>query len=1125
MFASSNKRPGWYLPFAILTLTFLLYVTIGLWFTEWMASGRYYRPPNALDRFLQPETVDALYDDARLHNALISLTEAVAKASSDWGESYESEGLKGLGKNLTEEVARLKAIEPPRKRRSLFNGGKSGDGEQGGLLGAVSSLLGGDKKKNDTSLGGSLLSGIGNSLVDGLATPAFFLGIGLGMGAENGLNLTTTSESKAQASKVASTLGEEAKGLNLVAQNLGSGLTAQIVPAFGNSTTSFPIGMAAFGLAQGIGQGTAMGLNLTQTKFLPMNSSDTMAIASNLGLGISGPIAGSIDISKAFGGFSGTGNQLNQMLPQIAAAAGQGLGEGASKGLGFMKANMTGSPFGKRQLTAGSDPNAMDIPGAVGNFTLGLSQSFLQSADLSKILGGMDMSSAGFSLDATALVSIASGAGKGVGEGVAVGLNMITATNGTLTSPTTGVNGINATQEQAAEQFVKNLLAGFLQNGGTQFVSNTIAQQTSGLGNGIDVSKAAEGAARGLAEGTVNAFSQGGGFSKVLAGDFPKDLPMRLPALPQSPFNDSTNGSVVAFMRGLSGEGVLLAFQLMSQRKNGSTTGGLPFKRSVESKSVVTNNALIRRQDSGSATLPAPGLAIDSDTLQGIAQFSVDSLTCNGIGGLAALGLGVMNSPALKAAQKAQSGSNDTNPPLDPSTLAALPKDPITITSEGTKFVVNLTDGSITINEMPVVPFAVMTAVHVVLTTFAFFYALPIYLALGAMQRISVMIGHPFNEKKNKKWRTIFLLGLFAPTALVGIIVGMIAMGKSKHFATAHGITGLVALLLLIPTVVTSFMRLRSTSPAPGPAAFAPKIKTFPALFKGPSKIHVIAAVLVQLSLAFAMFSWIQGFTVLRSISLCVVDAVLTAPVLVGLMNAVLFVQISSTAIFIIRQYFENRIAKREAEIAKNGNVSYTENDNEKGMIRVNTMKTFGFDEKSISPSPPPSFYSQDRPGLQERNTAELLGHADSKIGWPVNARNLGEDDALPETHAQNTYSQGPNPFIDDQMVSPSVYDSKIGGFGDDRSFIFPPLPPPPPIDPFSEYGRESRTGRPRPSSELDPQSRYMNYLPRTPRSGDDERPMPMRYASFSRPLTGKKSGEDLRERYQEGGEGRWMRG
>jgi hypothetical protein len=107
-----------------------------------------------------------------------------------------------------------------------------------------------------------------------------------------------------------------------------------------------------------------------------------------------------------------------------------------------------------------------------------------------------------------------------------------------------------------------------------------------------------------------------------------------------------------------------------------------------------------------------PSLAIDSPTLQRFAQTGVDTLTCGGVGGLASVGLSLFRSPALKKA--ANSTRNMTMAsPLDPSILAALPKEPITVTSGNTKFVINFNHPTaITINELAIIPFAILTAVH-----------------------------------------------------------------------------------------------------------------------------------------------------------------------------------------------------------------------------------------------------------------------------------------------------------------------------------------------------------------------------------------------------------------------------
>lgn len=395
------------------------------------------------------------------------------------------------------------------------------------------------------------------------------------MGAEDGLNLTTPDQSKAIATKIAAASGEQPTGVNLIAQNLGSGLTAQLAPSLANlSTGSIPIGMVAFSLAQGIGQGSASGLNLTQQTFPPTNGSDIMTIAKNLGLGITGPIASSLGMQKILSQAGGSSDIMKQ-IPQIAAAAGAGLGQGASKGLGLTKSGANGA-VARRQ--AALDPTQMDIPGIVGNLTQGLSQSFLESSNLTMLLQSSGTSS--FKLDSSAIVSLASGAGKGIGEGVALGLG-----GNSSTAATQIASGGNQTEEQIAEQFTKNLVTSLIQNGGVKAIGDSLSSQAGGLTTNVDMAKAAEGAARGLVEGSISAMSEAGGLQKVIKGDFPRELATNLPSLPQTKFNDSLNGSVVAFMRGLSGEGVLLVSQMLNMGKN-SSAGAPPAKRSIDASGV-----------------------------------------------------------------------------------------------------------------------------------------------------------------------------------------------------------------------------------------------------------------------------------------------------------------------------------------------------------------------------------------------------------------------------------------------------------------------------------------------------------------------------------------------------------
>ncbi|KAF2472801.1 uncharacterized protein BDR25DRAFT_366007 [Lindgomyces ingoldianus] len=1052
-----------------------------------------YQRQDALRNVLSPDTLDALYQDVRLHGALLGLADRLVYMSSSLGDQYDSEGLKTFAKDLTQQLSRLREAKPEKKKRGVLEdlgnmitgGGAKPSGQQGqgggGALAGLGNALGLGGGNDTGGLGGLLQQGIsslGDSLIGSLGTPALFLGIGLGMGTASGLNLSDMQQNQAIATRVAATFNAQATGINQVAQNLGNGLTAQLTPSLSNVTSGTQIGMAAFSLAQGIGQGSASGLKLTTTQFQPSNGTDIMAIAGNLGLGVSQPIASSIDLQKLFNQAGANGGQLAAQLPQIAAAAGQGLGEGASAGLGLSKSQP--NPKAKRQ----SDPNQINIPQTVGDFSRGLSQSFIQSSNLTQVLNSIAPgASNGFgNVDILGMIiPIASGAGKGIGEGAAIGL-------GLQQDPGLGVmpanSSMNQSTEMIVEQFSKGLVSSFLANGTATKALANLTSSANGLTNNLQASKVAEGLARGLIEGGVNAVSMVGGIQNVLSGNFSLEQAMNMPSMGSTNFNDSVGGAAVAFGRGLAGEGTLLISNLIT-----NSTKPSPKKRSVEIREVgvVPYHSLNRRADSES-------LAISSNMLSSLAQAGTNAITCQGFGGIAAIGLGLINSGTLKI--------NLKNPvPLDNRTLDALPKEPIVITSEGNRFEIKIQNSQVKINEMALVPFAVVTALHIALSTFAFFYALPVYLAFGAILRLSVLINHPFNETNNRKWRKRILLGLFLPTSVSGLIFGIVGMGKAMHFQTAHGIFGLLTFLLIPPTAILSIRRLNTTIPLPS-SSFA--FKSLLMTLKSPARIHVIPTILVQFLLQFSTLAWILGFSELRSISLCVVDAILTAPVVVGAAMALLFAQVGAMSLVGLRVWFEQRIARSPSPSPSpstvlesrsgSGNVSAMDGS----IKRSSTFQTFAYRSSGAAAT---------RPQHLTRNTEELSGREDSKIGWPSNVRKFG--DATPDERSMSDPFHDPvqNPFSPTRRV----YDEKLGF---EREI---------PVDERDRGGELEKyvAYQPRRSEEWDDRRErernsglYPGYAqPR--KSGEEERDSGSfsRYQSFSRPRPSA-SGEEIRIGY-----------
>lgn len=393
------------------------------------------------------------------------------------------------------------------------------------------------------------------------------------MGADTGFNIAPSQASNDIASKIAAAVGEQATGINLVAQNLGSGLSAQLATAMNAmSPVDLPVGMMAFALAQGIGEGSASGLNLTQIQYSPANNSDLVAMARNFGLGITGPIAGSTTIKKMLLQAGGR-QEIIKRIPQIAAAAGHGLGQGASAGMGLAKGNPDGAVL-KRDSPP--DPNEMDVPGLVGNLSFGLSRSFLETSHLSALL---EKTGRDAILDTASLASFAAGAGKGISDGVVLGLRGNSSKNLSIRA----ADGEYDTGGQVGQEFTKSLVATLLQNGGMSAIGHSLTSSAGGLKARVDVNKVIEGAARGLIEGSVSAMAEAGGLQKVITGDFPEELAMRLKSLPESQFNDSLNGSIVAFARGLSSEGVLLISKYMNK---GNKSAGAPDKRSMDARGV-----------------------------------------------------------------------------------------------------------------------------------------------------------------------------------------------------------------------------------------------------------------------------------------------------------------------------------------------------------------------------------------------------------------------------------------------------------------------------------------------------------------------------------------------------------
>lgn len=408
------------------------------------------------------------------------------------------------------------------------------------------------------------------------------------VGASTGLNITDMTTAKAQASKVASAFNATATGINLAAQNIGNGLAGQIAPSLGQSgMMNMSIGSAAYALASGIGNSTAKALKLTNQVLLPSNDSGIVAVAGNLGLGISTPILSNIDfqaVMKSVGG-DGIGASLMQQLPQIAAAAGNGLGEGAKNGLGLKQTGQAAKSVSKRQTTAGR-LQGIDVPGTVNQFTKGLSQSLLTGVDIASLSSSLNLTgSLGGMIDPAMLPALAAGAGSGIGMGLAIGFTFKSVNATPLIAQSGNLSSDNLQTAMVAETFTQNLISNFLLDSTIlQVVGAELSHSTPQLLKNADIAKAAEGFARGTIEGVSIALSSVGGFQNLLSGNFSDDALINVPVLDATKFNDSVNGSAVCFARGFVGEGtILIGDVLRKMGQNANKTGSAPSrKREIE---------------------------------------------------------------------------------------------------------------------------------------------------------------------------------------------------------------------------------------------------------------------------------------------------------------------------------------------------------------------------------------------------------------------------------------------------------------------------------------------------------------------------------------------------------------
>lgn len=589
--------------------------------------------------------------------------------------------------------------------------GAAGGGLLSGLTGGISSAL----------------SGLGNSLLQDAGGASMFLGIGLGAGAAQGLNVAPAGMTQQIAAKVAADNGMNATGLNPAIQNAAMGATASLLGSvnvsslIGGAGGSLDLNGLALGAANGIGNGVSSGLKLSPQAMAmePPKGNSTADIANTFGFALTKSLASNVDTSK----LSANSINISQFTggvptSQIAMSLAQGIGNGASSGLKLTQASL-------------APPTGNTASDALGAFGFGLTNSLTSNLNTTSLTSGSALQNININQIIPNLGMTAMSFGTGLGSGAAAGLKL----NSAVVNPP-DPNGNDA--PSVAGNFAFGLTKSVTENVNlTQLASG--GSPLAGAAGSIDIGRAAQGVAMGLVQGAGDAVNSMGGLQALINGTATMPQAGAGAIQPNTlAFNDSVGGAAMGLGTGLGGQGTLVGVQLLSQlnvtslveglvgNNTGAGAAGAPSNgTAVARRSVrqVLSSAVLPRQESGVTTVSNGNsfnlsVVFNADTISSVSQRVVSALTCEGVGGLVLVALGLLNSGTIS--------TNGVTTGVNVTTLQqVVPKGLIKITSDGNEFAIDgqkvidnlqgnllsAADG-ISINGNTAIRFAAFLAVH-----------------------------------------------------------------------------------------------------------------------------------------------------------------------------------------------------------------------------------------------------------------------------------------------------------------------------------------------------------------------------------------------------------------------------
>ncbi|KAM4054586.1 hypothetical protein HRG_005422 [Hirsutella rhossiliensis] len=630
-----------------------------------------------------------------------------------------------------------------------------------------------------------------------------------------------------------------------------SGLIGRVI----NMTGPAVAGAGFFG-GVGAGEGAAQGLNLASAN----TSMDTGAtVAQENGMKSSGLNSA---IESATMGLTATalralrqGNALQLPdLGPVAEALGGGLGNGAAAGLKLTTDNR------------GAPGNGSGLDGFASSFAFGLSKSLTESANTSNLFGQMGgQNGTGMTNMLLKLAGpAASGLGKGLGSGAAVGLGLQPDDGPAATAKTTAADG-SVDVSGIAQDFASGLTSRFLANG---TATNAIKGLTSGGGGGgggvganLDVGRIANGLARGLLAGAGDGAEALGGVNAIISG---KAKLQTTPAPDtQVTFNDSVGGAATGFGQGLGNSAVITAQKLLSRGADMSD-GAAKSKRSTSS--AVSSHPASRvaaRQISNGINVNISSV-LSAAAISSVIQKVVDVLTCEGVGGLALVAQGLSQSGTISAGGFDPSTTNFIKD-LIPQGLISFTKDGNTYDIDG-KQLSKALDGSLSeaanglsINGFGFSRFVGILIAHIFFAVVVFAVLLPLVLTFDSSRNILLLlqVEHVLPAWTLKATKIIWIAGI-APSLIIILVLGVVPGPRGAHFRTAHGVLGLITLLVTVAAVSLYILSTRGTPLA--------SIKKIP--------IPVISQGCNQLLLVLTLPTLTTGFSDLSLITLCLTRVV-----------------------------------------------------------------------------------------------------------------------------------------------------------------------------------------------------------------------------------------------------------